>query len=154
VTRDCQFCSVNVIDEQVELERLAGGERTTRITWAKIDHVTICASPVYSGTGIWPADVVGELPPRVAQLAARWEAGRRIWLDGQAKRRAAAAVPWSGAALGSTDERAGVVRAIVAELVATRGSVGPIGHVAFSKAAGFSAAHFRNEVARVRMYRS
>jgi hypothetical protein len=70
-------------DEEGEVE-LANGERCRRFVKAKIQHITIMDhSAVYKGTGVWPAEVVGEMPPRLAELNGRWEVGRAYWLARQ-----------------------------------------------------------------------
>lgn len=71
-----EFASINIVDESADLVR-HDDTIYRRIKRARIDHVTITNDrAVYKGTGIWPAKVVGEMPPRLARLATNWDAGR------------------------------------------------------------------------------
>jgi hypothetical protein len=83
VMSDASFCSINVVDGEAFPIRL-NGEIVHHIVRARIDHVCLCALPV-SGTGVWPAQFDGTMPPRLARLAARWAVGRRVWLRDQAQ---------------------------------------------------------------------
>jgi hypothetical protein len=79
-----QFASGLFRFDKEDTVELASGERCRRFVKARIEHITITdCSAVYKGTGVWPAKVVGEMPPRLAELNARWEAGRADWLARQ-----------------------------------------------------------------------
>src|SRR4051812_31603612 len=69
IVGNCQYASVNVTDEKSQPDRDSDGGYCRRIISATIDHITLCANPVYIGTGVWPRDVVGAMPPRLARLA-------------------------------------------------------------------------------------
>lgn len=80
---ETNFCSVGFADWQVE-NLIHDGQPYRRVTAATIEHVTITGpSAVYAGTGVWPAEVNGDMPPRLAALAARWEIG---WQAHRARR--------------------------------------------------------------------
>jgi len=75
-----QYASIQTTDEHVENVCLPDGSPCVSIVRARIDHVVITSMLVYrQGTGIWPADG-GELNPRLARLACKWNAGRAQWL--------------------------------------------------------------------------
>jgi hypothetical protein len=129
------FCSVffsTIQHEQLQID----GLQYSAIIQGSIEHITITADPVYTGSGIWPAEADGPLPPHLANLATHWNAGERAG----ARRHADAghrdtAVPKLNGS-----------RAFYAQLRAhwsnelVRGGDGRgemIGHVCFSKVGGF-----------------
>jgi hypothetical protein len=86
-----QYCSGLFDIEKSELIKLADGRPCKRITRARLRHVTICSVAVFRGGACWPAEVVGELPPRLADLNAKWIGGRQATIARRAKPAVAAA---------------------------------------------------------------
>lgn len=97
-------CSIQTSAERTKVEREYGGH-VHRIVEATVEHICICHSPAYRGTGVWPDpdSIIGDLPPALAALNARWEEGfaqyesreaARCWVRGEiaAKRRMRARV--------------------------------------------------------------
>ena len=147
-------CSVEIAGERGEWAKQPDGGQFWCVTSGRISHVTIVADDraIYGGTGIWlaPEHVIGALPPRVAGLADRWEAGRsssarradaRQWAAAEMRKRRQAR-----AALGDIPSAAARMLAarradhdtFRAQVLVAAGAVPLIlGHVAFSRAAGF-----------------
>jgi hypothetical protein len=77
-----QYCSGLFDIEKSETIKLADGRPCKRITKARIRHITLCSYAVFEGTGCWPApaEIVGDYPPRIADLNSKWEKGRTRWL--------------------------------------------------------------------------
>jgi phage head maturation protease len=79
VTRGAvQFCSIGTTSEEVARERV-DGRTVNRVVRAHVEHITLTAMPVYRGTGVWPCAVLGDCPPRIDALQARWQRGFDAW---------------------------------------------------------------------------
>jgi hypothetical protein len=83
------YCSIYMTG--LEHERLVSDGRVYhRIKKADIQHVAISdMSVVYQDTGIWPVEVTGEMPPRLARLAVHWDRGYAAHQEIESKTRAA-----------------------------------------------------------------
>lgn len=71
------YCSVFLSNLKTERAMFNNDDRVfRRISAASIDHITICdRTAVYQDTGVWPAQIVGTMPPRLALMAERWARG-------------------------------------------------------------------------------
>jgi hypothetical protein len=150
------FASVNIVIEASNWE-LLNGERCRRITKARCDHVTISdEQAVYKGTGVWPADVVGDMPLRLARLATEWERGRaqsRPIIDalrrGAAQKRSRIASSTSRPIEASRMKQLAAFRTKMAGAIAAGlGNGDIICHAGFSRAGGFDAQEFDAMVMR------
>jgi hypothetical protein len=130
-----QYASIRTTDEYVENVCLGDGSPCASIVRARISHVCITDRPIYMGTGVWPADG-GELNPRLARLACKWNAGRAQWLDehhAHSRRRAAVR-----AYLAPRQATYAAMRMKWdAAFAADRHPDGIWGHVCFTQAGGF-----------------
>lgn len=159
VTGTCEYASVSLVVEQTERDYLPDGKPAGRIVKATIEHVTITDRPVYAGTGVWPAVVVGAMPPRLARLAQSWERGFASWnstqrfiqqlradkrnrLAAEARTRKAPRSTRLAARLGYYDQ----FRTKLAEAFASGQRIPILGHAALSRAGGFDRMKFQDLV--------
>jgi hypothetical protein len=83
------FCSISMTG--LQHERVAGNGRVYhRIAKAGIDHICITDQSAVYPTGIWPAEVHGNMPRRLARLADSWDRGHVAHREAERRARAKA----------------------------------------------------------------
>lgn len=153
-------CSIYMTDLQHE-RIVADGRVFHRIAKAGIQHVAIVgADAVYPDTGIWPAEVVGNLPPRLARLADKWETGFAAHRHAERGARAKAlAATRARLAAAKATPRLSPDRLAVFEQLRQRAAAsiatGQHGrmlfcHAAFTKVGGYNDAEFAQQIAAYR----
>lgn len=146
-----RWCSVYTVDENTEFDRLGDGTPCSRIVKARIEHVTICTSPIISGTGVWPADAEhAAMPSDLRKLRARFDVGWRQWQSRGGRSVSARRLPHDLA--GMMAARAAQFQNFMGDMggiIAARGvgAVPVFGHAAFSRAAGFDRSEFSAMIA-------
>lgn len=72
-----QFCSVRARGLRKDRVDVNGSAMDRVYAVDRIEHVTICDRPVFSGTAAWPdpSFIVGRLPHRLSLMNERWERG-------------------------------------------------------------------------------